>query len=705
MARPAPSRPPETAMRYMDGIAQHDAIVKELQDRIATLEQALGEQSGTSYRTSPLSTSSSRFQSLPLPELRESPAERPVVVKTVSREMSLEAPEHITLPPVAGLLESNYADIDIASTIARPIPNVLYESASTIAHLCLAHHGEYIGRGSLICALHSITNRSSPRFIYAKSTDSIFQGRGDMERFSPLPYASHTVQQLILKLPNKPTFDALVESYFFNLNWRYGLPQNWFNRAAGEMWSQMQTSPHQSSEINANFLTLVFSILAVAPREDQMAGSSTVLSCDDYFMCAMVSRRIAEDDYFNTPRASTMVSPSDGTVLGCLATPILASFLSERGRVSEAWKLVGSGIRNAQAVGLHRDPGWRLWQVMSQEEKMLRKRAWWSLFITDRFLSYMLGRPHMVRKEIYDVELPNSTNDDGVFDLYGFNQRIMIELAELLGEAMDTCYSVRYPLCSEFLAMDDKLRRWKSSVPTEYQESKEITSLRGYQDPEIFILARQRYILTTWYLAARLKLHIASTTGQHRETQTPADLAKCRQLCIAVAFELIKFQCEFHDDLVQRFKERQNIHYAYLASGWLFHGCFSLFEACVALLATKERIPQQEKVPGVMEAFDRSLEVLSETAKHETGKEGSIATMAIDVLRPLRKQLFSGSQSSGFQGPAGTGSLHDTPLMKSLFDHVDAGLDHWFAGSICGKEVAEEEFVYSEPMGYPVALG
>lgn len=50
----------------------------------------------------------------------------------------------------------------------------------------------------------------------------------------------------------------------------------------------------------------------------------------------------------------------------------------------------------------------------------------------------MLGRPHMVRKEIYDVELPNSTNDDGVFDLYGFNQRIMIELAELLGEAMDT---------------------------------------------------------------------------------------------------------------------------------------------------------------------------------------------------------------------------------------------------------------------------
>jgi hypothetical protein len=229
-----------------------------------------------------------------------------------------------------------------------------------------------------------LTARSSPRFIYAKSTDSIFEGRNNMTRFSPLPYASHTVHQLLLKLPHKGTFDALVESYFFNLNWRYGISRTWFNRETGKMWSKIQTTHTQASEINANFLMLVFTVLAVAPRDDELGVSLTVLPCDDYFMCAMISRRIAEDDYFNTPRASTMVSPSDGTALGCLATPILASFLSERGRVSEAWKLVGNGIRNAQAVGLHRDPDWKLWQVMSQEEKCLRRRAWWSLFISER---------------------------------------------------------------------------------------------------------------------------------------------------------------------------------------------------------------------------------------------------------------------------------------------------------------------------------
>ncbi|KAF6760185.1 hypothetical protein DFP72DRAFT_883456 [Ephemerocybe angulata] len=662
MARPAPSRPPETAIRYIDGIAQHDTIVKDLQDRIATLEQALAEQRGTPYRTSPPSTSSSSFRSIPLPEIQKSPPADWELIKDAPRETSTEASRQVSIPPVAATFDPRYSEIDIAST----------------AHLCLAQHGEFVGRGSLICALHSITNRTAPRFIYAKSTDSIFEGRDNMERFSPLPYASHTVHQLLSKLPHKAAYDALVESYFFNLNWRYGIPRPWFNRASGQMWSRWHSSNHLSSEINANFLTLVFSILAAAPRDDEMEAS-LVLSCDDYFMCAMISRRIAEDDYFNTPRASTMVSPADGTVLGCLATPILASFLSERGRV------VGNGVRNALAVGLHRDANWKLWQVMSQEEKMLRKRAWWTLFIADRWLSYMLGRPHMIREEMYDVELPSSTNEDGAFDLFGFNQRIMIELATLLGEAIDSCYSPAYPHCGDFLAMDAKLEAWRNSVPQEYQESLEITSLRGYEDPEISILARQRYILNTWYLASRLKLHIASTTGPTPKT------------CISVAVELIEYQCDFHDGLIEQFRERERLHYAYLASGWLFHGCFSLFEACVALLATKERVPYQDMVPGAMEALDRTMQVLTSTAKHEAGKGGSIATMAINVLRPLHEQHFSVSQS---------GASHGGSMLKSLFDGLQNGnADLNWLTSMSRKEAVPEAFPYGQPVGFAVALG
>jgi len=49
----------------------------------------------------------------------------------------------------------------------------------------------------------------------------------------------------------------------------------------------------------------------------------------------------------------------------------------------------------------------------------------------------MLGRPYTIRRDSFDVELPRSTNDEGSFDVFGFNHRIMIELAVLVGEAID----------------------------------------------------------------------------------------------------------------------------------------------------------------------------------------------------------------------------------------------------------------------------
>lgn len=281
------------------------------------------------------------------------------------------------------------------------------------------------------------------------------------------------------------------------------------------------------------------------------------------------------------------------------------------------------------------------------------------------------------------------------------------------------CFTVVYPVCRDFLQMDAKFESWRNSVPIEYQESQEITNLRGYQDPEIFVLARQRYILNTWYLAARLKLHIASTSGHCRAAQIPEDLAKCRVLCINVALELIKYQCDFHDSLIAQFKERQKLHYAYLASGWLFHGCFSLFEACIALLATKERIPRQAQLPGQMEAFDRTLRVLGETVESEPGKEGSIATMAINVLRPLREGHFSSSGSPMGElqpRPSGSGlhpAVQEAPqgfALNNLLNALSSGSSNlstmqWMTSRVTHEQVASEAYAYGDSAGYAVPLG
>jgi len=257
--------------------------------------------------------------------------------------------------------------------------------------------------------------------------------------------------------------------------------------------------------------------------------------------------------------------------------------------------------------------------------------------------------------------------------------------------------------------MDTRFELWRNSLPQEYQENQTITSLRGYKDEEIFTMARQRYILNSWYLVGRLKLHIASTTGQHRSQEALEDLGRCRDLCISAALELIKYQCDFHDGLLQQFKDRQKLHYAYMASGWLFHGCFSLIEASVALLATKERASPLQDIPGIREAVDRTIQVLTETASIDGSREGSISTTALGILQPLRDFYYSplshvadiqtgslevGEHSVGMVGDGGG------LMMKGLFDddvpHLNPDLNNWLSGGITRRDVTGQGFGYNE---------
>jgi hypothetical protein len=152
---------------------------------------------------------------------------------------------------------------------------------------------------------------------------------------------------------------------------------------------------------------------------------------------------------------SPLVSAADGIALSCLATPLLCHYHADSGRVSEAWKLVGYAIRAAQAVGMHRDPGWTKWQVMSEDERLLRTRAWWGLVTWDRSVtqqpvngelmsvfmarlySYMLGRPPMIRKNQYDVKPEPAVDLDGSKNYYNILETALVQLSDIVGETID----------------------------------------------------------------------------------------------------------------------------------------------------------------------------------------------------------------------------------------------------------------------------
>ena len=100
----------------------------------------------------------------------------------------------------------------------------------------------------------------------------------------------------------------------------------------------------------------------------------------------MDARRLIEDVMMCSPAYSWAPTQSvvHGVTLSCIATGLYCCYLADHGRVSDAWKLSGVSIRNAQAVGLHRDPGWQKWEGMDKVERELRLLGWWYLAANDR---------------------------------------------------------------------------------------------------------------------------------------------------------------------------------------------------------------------------------------------------------------------------------------------------------------------------------
>ncbi|KAF8971071.1 hypothetical protein BDZ97DRAFT_1753416 [Flammula alnicola] len=635
LARPAPARPPPSALKELN-VTDPGALVSELRQRIAALENELEQARERCGSPGIAHSTSSRTQSTPP---FSGVTDVGTTCSTLSEPQLSERSQHQS--PAQHFAEYALANLDDEPQLGTPpfpLDEDAYEATSTLAQLSLAHHGEFIGRGSLICALHSMTAKTTPRFLYAKSTDAMSEYRESVQRFSNMPF-SVNIEELVPNLPSMLVVETLTSAFFADVNWRYGIPEDWFRGARTQMWMSLQHRQASASQVNANWLMLLFAILASAPESayEEVKRYSPTRCSDDYFMCAMMARRMVEDDYLDAPSASFLVSAADGTVLGCLATPLLCDYLAERGRISEAWKMVGHAIRNAVAVGLHRDPEWKLWQMMSADEKLLRRRAWWGLFTSDKTYSTVLSRPQVLRREIYDVALYSPHNPDGSRNLFNVGQNVTVSLMELLGEALEKCFTTDFPGCSVFFEMDRKFQEWEERLPSEYQLKLDAPILQECDSNEMKVLACQRYTLHSWYLIGRLKLFIASATGQGRAPQSAAHMRRTMEECINLSIQVIRFQTAAYESLSRPSDDLSAP--VYPGNCWLFEGCFSLFEASVALITVMSQLPCKEKVAESNLAIESALVVFNEVARREHSlKTGETATKALEVLITIREQ-------------------------------------------------------------------
>ncbi|KAG6844386.1 hypothetical protein H0H87_007290 [Tephrocybe sp. NHM501043] len=640
VARPAPARPPGGPTH-----PSSEQTIQLLRAQIASLEKALH---GKAEKNN-------------LQPLKLEPISDTILPTSPSGSSTLGASTENTSPyaspgPDIPLMRlSPASDIhgeDELEPLLAPLnylQPMMYNTTSTLARLSVGHHGEYIGRGSLICALHAISTGKTSRFLYAKSTDSTSAYRDpNPGLMSNLLIAR--VENLIHSIPPVTITTALLKEYFTESNWRFGIPEDWFRTACSQMWNVLEYPGPHGLQINANWLSLFFAVLACAPMSRSHTNPSETDNSDQWLSCALMARRIAEDDYMHKPNISLMVSAADGTVLSCLAVPLLCSYLAQRGRVSEAWKLVGNGIRSAEAVGMHRDPEWKQWQVMSKDEVLLRRRAWWGLYIWDKMYSYLLGRPQMLRKEVFDVTAPSPNELNGMRDVFDLGQSTFIQLCAVAGEALENCFSVAYPDFPSFFEMDGRFEHWENNLPPEYQLPRPDGAVSNLTTAELSIIDRQRHTLHTWYLLCRMKLHIAALTGIRQARQLRTDVLGSSKTSILMSMRLIKLQCDAHNSGLRYRTEDVDPESGFPGSVWFFEGCFSLFEAAVALITTLTRYPWADKMGEAEQLVDRAMGVLTQVGI-EKGEQREVARMATEALGSLRQESWWQVQTSGVHTP------------------------------------------------------
>ncbi|KAF9453960.1 hypothetical protein P691DRAFT_718360 [Macrolepiota fuliginosa MF-IS2] len=640
--------------RVDSDLNENQEMLKRLSKRIKSLESrvvASGPGSGTTQRT-PTSLESGSF-------VRTSPSAN-------TGGFTAGYFDHVVSTPMSGTI--------MLQEIVPSAPQD--ESYSRVAAFSLVHRGEFLGRGNILSALHSIRSLSPLRLPHAKTTSPTNISVTYPVKFAQSLIPSPEVQHLIQYLPCVTSGNLMIDAFLKEVNWRYGIPEKWFSNTCNQMWNHLQT-PLQGHQLNLYWLCLFFSVLACTPP----LGESSILTTKPpnthdrctYFICASTARRLAEGAYLDQPLgpSSSNVatsSPTDGSVLACLAIPLLCDFLAERGKLSEAWKLVGSGIRSAQAIGLHRDPGDQRWQEMSEGEKDLRRRAWWGLYIWDRLYSYVLGRPQMIHGDISNVIKPANDDGKGRKNSFSLSRMVMIQLADLVSEILDKCTGVEGPTWTFLTEMDQKLQTWELSMPAEFRpgatQEQDIILFAGLSPSEIQNFTRQRYMITTWYRLTRLKLYTLALKGHTLSGPTRGATSEIvhstAEKCSRCALELIKFQCD-------TFERMRRINYGErcLGGNWYFEGCLSLFEATVALcmvltkfsavffvlpgtnLADEAKTGLKLEYEDMSKVIARVVGVFSEVVKSEREslgdvvndyKRAELAARGLDAVQVLLKE-------------------------------------------------------------------
>ncbi|XRM40844.1 hypothetical protein ABZX51_004149 [Aspergillus tubingensis] len=154
------------------------------------------------------------------------------------------------------------------------------------------------------------------------------------------------------------------------------------------------------------------------------------------------------------------------------ASLLMAFWHSEADEHTQPWYWMGIAISFCQMLGLHRDPDLSTYNSsITDRQRHLWRRLWWTCFSRDRWLSLTLGRP--LRINLHDCDTPMPSANDFLSDVAGLSPQMTSYLPENLEELAN--HWVKYLEISAMLG---------DVISMHYQARKPRPSLQDVKDME-----------------------------------------------------------------------------------------------------------------------------------------------------------------------------------------------------------------------------
>ncbi|EQK99721.1 transcription factor Cys6 [Ophiocordyceps sinensis CO18] len=239
-------------------------------------------------------------------------------------------------------------------------------------------------------------------------------------------------RSVLRQLPPKRYVDLLVRGFFVDVAWHYHVVDkgpfeeqlaSWYRVS----YTALNHGPMSMPPETRLFPALLFQVLAQALLSQPLCSNDALNDLKYAPEMTYSDLAVEYSDAGNTIMA--MLGSRDSNMVKVRAGLLRASFQKSTGSVIEAWHSLGSTIRDAQEMGLHRigtgPDDLAMGPLEQLQELESRRKMWLVLHLWDAHMAVVLGRPMSTKLDhdafslsldcIYGIKAAVTGNDESLW--------------------------------------------------------------------------------------------------------------------------------------------------------------------------------------------------------------------------------------------------------------------------------------------------